>query len=148
MLTACIMFLSCNKDKTLNSNYLIFGHYFGFCAGEQCREIFKLNSTTLYEDTNDKYPNSDKFYEANYITLSEEKFNLVKDLADDFPTDLLSEKNITIGQPDAGDWGGYYIEYSKNGVHKFWLIDKMTSNVPAKYHAFLSKVEKKIELLQ
>jgi hypothetical protein len=64
-----------------------------------------------------------------------------------FPTDLLYETSTIIGQPDAGDWGGLYIEYSFDGVRKFWLLDKMTSNVPARYHDFIDDVNEKIAQL-
>ena len=65
-----------------------------------------------------------------------------------FPTDLLSEKDTVIGQPDAGDWGGLYLEYNFNGVRKFWLLDQKKDNVPTKYHDLIDKVNEKIALLQ
>lgn len=37
---------------------------------------------------------------------------------------LLKEKKTVIGQPDAGDWGGIYVEYNANGLRKLWLLDK------------------------
>lgn len=62
--------------------------------------------------------------------------------------DLLNEPSIVIGQPDAGDWGGFYIEYNFDGVRKFWLLDQMKRNVPNGYHDFLDQVNKKINQLQ
>ncbi len=52
-----------------------------------------------------------------------------------------------IGQPDAGDWGGIYVEYKFNSVRKFWLIDQKKSNIPAYLHEFVDKTNKKIELI-
>ena len=144
---------SCKKEKIgsklvlLESDYLVFGHFYGECFGANCISIFKLENSRLLEDTKDTYPTSNNFYVGSYNQLSQEKFNAAKDLVDDFPTDLLNESKNVIGQPDAGDWGGIYVEYYHNGVHRFWLLDKMKSNVPIKYHNFIDKVNAKIKLL-
>lgn len=152
-ITACLtvfLFASCKKDNIaiLNSDYIIFGHFYGECIGEQCIEIFRLEQDKLFEDTEDKYPNANDFYDGNYVQLSQQKFNDTKDLANSFPSDLLSETNTVIGQPDAGDWGGLYIEYNFNGVRKFWLLDQMKSNVPTKYYDYIDKVNEKITQLK
>ncbi|MBP6432206.1 MAG: hypothetical protein KA319_10590 [Ferruginibacter sp.] len=149
-----ISFFSCKKENVENgitlsqTDYLVFGHFYGECIGSNCISIYRLESNQILEDTNDKYPNSTNFYDANYIRLSQQKFNDVKDLINDFPMDLLNETNNVIGQPDAGDWGGLYIEYNYNGVKKFWLLDQMKSNVPTEYHNFIDKVNAKIKLIQ
>lgn len=153
LIMTCLTFLllvSCGKDQVVlsNSDYLIFGHFYGECGGEWCVEIFKLEKDGLYEDTKDKYPNSREFYEGNYMQLSQQKFEDTKDLINSFPADLLSETNTVIGQPDAGDWGGLYIEYNANGVRRSWLLDQMKSNVPVQYHDFIDKVNGKIKLLE
>ena len=145
------MLISCKKEDNIElskSDYIIFGHFYGECFGEQCVEIFRLEQDKLFEDTKDKYPSRNSFYEGNYFLLSQQKFNDTKDLNDSFPADLLNETNTVIGQPDAGDWGGLYIEYNFNGIRKFWLLDQMTTNVPTKYHNFIDKVNEKISLLK
>lgn len=144
------MLTSCKKDNVelSNSDYIIFGHFYGECGGEGCVEIFRLEEGKLFEDTKDKYPNSNDFYVGNYVQLSEQKFNITKDLTSSFPTDLLNETSTVIGQPDAGDWGGLYVEYNFTGIRKFWLLDQMKSNVPTKYHEFIDKVNEKITKLQ
>lgn len=148
--TACFL-SSCNKkcDHLSADDYLVFGHFYGMCQGEACIEIFRLEDKRLLEDSRDEYPSHSNFYNADFSrVLSTQQFDDVKDLTDFFPTDLLSESNHTIGQPDAGDWGGLYIEYQKDGERYFWILDKMKSNVPSKYHEFIDKVEAKIALLQ
>ncbi len=146
------LFASCSKSKeeVIQSvpEQMIFGHFYGFCSGEQCIEIFKLDQENLFEDTKDKYPRSDTPYEGDYVQLSSQKYQIAKGLKDSFPGDLLDEANTVIGYPDAGDWGGLYIEYNKGGVRKFWLLDQMKSNVPTKYHDFIDKVNDKIAQLQ
>lgn len=145
-----MLLISCHADEAglSKSGYIIFGHFYGECSGERCVEIFRLEQERLFEDTKDEYPNGGAFYEGNYVQLSQQKFESTKDLIGAFPTDLLYEKNTVLGQPDAGDWGGLYIEYNFNGVRKFWLVDQMKSNVPAKYHNFMAEVNEKITQLQ
>lgn len=145
-----ITLCSCKKDSVIpsTSDYIIFGHFYRECAGEQCIEIFRLEQNRLLEDTKDSYPNSSSFYNGNYKSLTNQKFNDAKELLNFFPNDLLTEINPVIGQPDAGDGGGLYIEYNYNGTRKFWLLDQKKSNVPSKYHNFIDKVNEKIKLIQ
>lgn len=143
----CILFVcgcSSNNDIDLNDNdYLIFGHFYGFCIGESCIETFKLTNSALYENTVDNYAHDSFQFEM----LPNAEFEKVKDLIDYFPTNLLSEKETTIGCPDCADGGGLYIEYSKNGVVKSWRIDQMQYNVPTYLHDFMDKVNEKIGLI-
>ncbi len=145
-----LLLTSCKKGETVppKPDYIIFGHFHGECMGEHCIEIFKLKEDKLLEDINDYYPSSKDFYTGSYVQLSEQKFNDTKELTSLFPTDLLNETKTVFGSPDAADAGGLYIEYSANGIRKFWLLDKVKRNVPAKYHAFMDKVNEKIALLR
>ncbi|GAB4025100.1 hypothetical protein [Spirosoma gilvum] len=141
----------CKTDLPIelaSSDYLIFGHFYGECAGEGCIEIFKLEPNRLLEDRNDKYPTSTDFYEGNYVALSQTQLDKVKDIVDSFPDALRKDTKTVIGQPDAGDWGGLYIELSYHGSRRFWLIDQAKEHVPAEYHSFINKVNEKIKLLQ
>lgn len=137
---------SCSSDDskpTENFDYLIFGHFYGFCGGETCIETFKLNNEKLYEDLNDNYAGGP----FNFEVLDDEKFELAKNIIDFFPTELLSETETTLGCPDCADGGGIFIEYSKNGVVKNWKIDQMQNNVPNYLHDFMDKVNEKITLI-
>jgi len=60
---------------------------------------------------------------------------------------LLDDHDTIIGQPDAGDWGGLYIEYNKDAVRRYWLLDQMKSNVPEYLYDFIDKVNEKIALI-
>ena len=149
VLVAIFILASC-EEESLNkstSDYFIFGHFYGECGGEQCIEIYKLESGQLYEDINDNYPDFQNAYAGDYLAISSEKFEVVKDIVDAFPQQLFEETNLVIGQPDAGDWGGLYIEYNYNGVNRFWLIDLKTSNTPDYLHDFVDEVQSKIALI-
>ena len=150
LLTGFILLTSCNKEdeiKLSDGDYLVFGHFYGECMGEACVEIFKLEDSRLLEDSKDVYPGQSNFYEGDYYELSKENYEQVKDIIDFFPENLLNENDLVIGQPDAGDWGGLYIEYNYKGVRKFWLLDQMKSNVPNYLHEFIDEVNEKIDLI-
>ncbi|KAA5541668.1 hypothetical protein [Adhaeribacter rhizoryzae] len=122
-----LLFISCQKDdiKAAFKGYLVFGHFYGECAGgENCVENYKLDQNQLLQDTKDLYPSFSKFYEGNYVKLRLSQFNIAKDLIHNFPRDLCKESDKVIGQPDAGDWGGLYLEFKHKGKRKFWLLDR------------------------
>ena len=120
-----------NTDPKQEIDYILFGHFYGFCVGEECIEIFKLTNDGLYEDTLDRYPNADKVYEGNFTKLDNDKFMLVNSILDSIPQELLNEKNNVIGAPDASDGGGVYFAIKDKDGIKFWLIDQFDHNLPA-----------------
>ncbi len=137
-----LILLSCSSDdeiKLANDDYLVFGHFYGECLGEQCIEIYRLEQTRLLEDLNDNYPNGTDFYQGQFIPLEDELFREANTLLEYFPTELLNESSHVIGQPDAGDWGGLYIEYKSGVNHDFWLLDLMVDNVPEYLHEFIEQ---------
>lgn len=152
ILTSLILLIiinSCKKNNFSDKEYFIFGHFYGECVGNTCVDIYKLKDDALFEDTNNKNPQKTSgFYSGNYTQTSSQKYDIAKNLMQSFPAELLGENATTIGQPDAGDWGGFYLEYNFNGVRKFWLLDKMKTNVPAKYHTFIDTLNKTIYDLQ
>jgi hypothetical protein len=153
VLVVAIIFNACVKDHSIGetketlSDYMAFGHFYGECMGENCIEMYRLGNTALFEDVQDHYPDFQKPYDGNYVKLSEAKFQMVKDFESKIPKELFSETKTVIGQPDAGDWGGIYIEISKNGSRKFWYIDKMQSNLPNYLRSFVDTVSSDIEKL-
>lgn len=151
-LFACTLLLAaCNKNDDeapeVEVDYLIFGDFYGECVGDACVDIFKLEDGKLFEDSNDNYPGQDDFYNADFSELSTDLFDQVDGLEDVFPLQLLDESNTVIGMPDAGDWGGLYIEYKSGDTHRFWLLDLMKSNVSEDYHDFIDAVSEKIEII-
>jgi hypothetical protein len=135
------------QGKNPATNYILFGHFYGFCGGEQCIEIFKLTDGTLSEDTLDIYPNSSLPYEGKFKIHDNAKYEKVKDLSTKIPSALLTTTATVIGQPDAGDWGGLYFELTLDGVPKFWLIDTMQSNLPEYLRPFATEIENKVKLI-
>jgi hypothetical protein len=134
------------KGKDEDESSIIFGHFYGFCGGEQCIENFKLTNTKLYEETTDPYSLTPG--EGNFVELDHVKFEQVKSLASMIPQQLLQTTATFIGQPDAADGGGIYFETTVNGERKFWRIDKVRANLPEYLIPFVQEIEKDIALLQ
>ena len=139
---------SCSECDTINSDYIVFGHFYGLCWGEGCIEIFKIEDSRLYEDTKDEYPGRDDFYQGQFDTkLSDEKFQLVKDLESYFPEGLLDETVTVLGHPDEADGGGIYFEIRRGATHRFWFLDQMDYTMPAVYNEFVDRINEKITLI-
>jgi len=146
--------LSCEKEcdcpGTGQFEYMVFGHFYGECGGEGCVEIYKIDRENLYEDSTDVYPNSQSAYAGEYYLLPNSKYQQVKDLLDYFPEELYAEQHTVIGMPDAGDWGGVYIEIKlKNdeALSGFWLLDQHEGNMAQIYNDFVDKVNEKITII-
>ncbi|TGD79076.1 hypothetical protein [Hymenobacter wooponensis] len=128
---------------------LIFGQFYGECSGERCIEIYKLDAQKqeLSEDVKDIYPTVNTPYVGEYVALSTSFYRHAEDLGQSVPAQLLREPNGAIGQPDAGDWGGYYLEVNKNGKRGFWLIDTQKRNLPAYLHPLVDTLRSRIDKL-
>ncbi|WP_157491925.1 hypothetical protein [Gelidibacter mesophilus] len=139
------MFVGCDSDDANEerSDYLIFGHFYGMCGGEECVEVFKLTENELYEDSSDDY----SLKKFNFYELDQATYTLVKDLYQFIPEQLLKEESDIFGCPDCADGGGLFIELSKDGKLFSWRIDQSKENVPEYLHDFMDKVNEKIALI-
>lgn len=146
--------MACNEEDNpqpqSTEDYFMFGRFYGECGGEGCVEIFRIQDHRLYEDTLDLYPDFINPYAGQYKALPDSLYQQVKNLQDDFPPALYDEPDPVIGMPDAGDWGGIYVEIYKSGDPEhsgFWLLDQMASNMPEAYNVFVNKINAKIALI-
>ncbi|MFD3002809.1 hypothetical protein ACFS7Z_20745 [Pontibacter toksunensis] len=130
-----------------NSDYLVFGLFYGECEGSECVQVYRLDNNSLYKDKNSHYPSFYSFYSGRFEKLSDKKYKQVCSITAEIPQELIKRKSGIIGQPDEGDWGGLYIEYSDKGEKKFWIIDKNKTNLPKYLHPFVDDVEEAIKLL-
>ena len=148
LLLAGLAGFSCTETETPPKiDYIIFGEFYGYCVGGKCIEIFKLQDGRLYEDTTDQYPEHDKFYEGRFIQLADSLYDKAAVVENIIPDRLWRESDTIIGQPDAGDWGGFYLEMRTNNDRRFWLIDKNQDNLPIYLHDFTLKMDSAINLV-
>jgi hypothetical protein len=143
---------ACHKENATpdDDNILVFGSFYGECSGQNCIQIFRLDLTqqTLAKDVADRYPTSAAPYQGQYVPRSATNFQRVQGLLRQVPAQLLNEPAHVIGQPDAGDWGGYYVEVRQAGTRRFWLIDTQKRNIPTYLHAFTDSLQANIRALR
>jgi len=137
--------LARNSNPLANRGPTItFGRYYGKCQGNQCVEIFRLIENTLLEDTVDNYPVLGSMYQGKFTSFKgSDRVETVRILPE-FPIELLNSKRTVFGTPDAGDWGGIYLEYQDAGVHRYWLVDLETSNINKSLRPYVELIDKTV----
>jgi hypothetical protein len=142
--------ISCRYDEVAldtKEDYLVFGTFYGMCAAN-CVNFYLLNKGALYQVDNHNYPNQQHRYDISSLTkLSDEKFNSVKHLLADFPSNLKNETQIVFGCPDCADGGGTYLETSADGEIKYWYIDNSSVNVPPYINEYAKAVRESMSSL-
>lgn len=147
LLVAVLPFACGDDDRNGSANvdydYVVFGDYYGECTAD-CVHIYKLEDNKTYRDGKQEYPLRTTSYNGEYILLDENLYTEMKDLLDVIPYDVLKDGDKTIGQPDAGDWGGLYLEVSVDGQVDYWFIDKKEENLPDNLKALVAKINEKL----
>ena len=141
---------TCSDDAQRLSgpgDYIIFGDYYGECFGDGCVDIFRISDGRIFADTLDRYPVASKLpHTVEFVQLPGARYDDVADLIRDVPARLFDEAAVVIGQPDAGDWGGFYLETNVSGETRYWLIDKMDDNLPGYLRDFTRKLDEAIQI--
>jgi hypothetical protein len=145
---ALLLLSTCTEDETANSltihDYLIFGTYYGECA-DSCVNIYYLRSDEkqLFVASEPKYPvyKADSFpYGLHFVTVSQQKYELAKELINKVPENLLRESKRVIGEPDATDQGGVYVEVNHRYMMHKYYIDTNKEAIPAYLHDFVDEI--------
>ena len=151
IITAIFFLQSCvNEDEFIlqSGDYLLFGHFYGECFGEDCIEIFRIEDKVLYEDKSDNYPTGSDGYSGDFVMLDQELYNKVSDIVLAVPAELSNTESGRIGCPDCADGGGVYLEVRQDGESQYWLIDQNLNEIPEFLHTLVKKVNEKVALLQ
>lgn len=123
-LTSLLIFSACSNDssdlETNEGDYLIFGTFNGECFG-QCTNLYKVDEEQIFEDDlNIGLPEDIPFKSE---PMENSKFELAKQLKENFPNELLESSERTYGCPDCSDQGGIYLELRRDGDINKWTID-------------------------
>ena len=135
--TACNDFdNSAEAGSETEADYLIFGQFYGFCAGPECVTLYRLDSGTISEsadrEVQDDYADVlNPPYNGDFEPRSQRLFDVAKDLQTTIPTALFDVKESVLGIPDAYDQGGIYLEMSRDGVVYTWRLDNDLESIPA-----------------
>lgn len=136
---------SCTKDNLDNLDYFAFGDAYGMCQRD-CATFFLLKDKKLYSDDMDYYMETSLKFKSE--VMSSEKYNLAKELIENFPDYLLQNPNKTFGCPDCIDQGGIHIEIQEKGLTKRWHFDTTISNLPSEIQDYVLEISNVIEELK
>lgn len=133
----CLVSLnSCKKNEptdipktTFEGDYIVVGKYYGECMGENCIRFYALSNNKVYKSESTQYPDMSNAYLANY-TLTTKDATILQPIWNLIPPSIYTINDGVIGQPDAGDWGGLYLEVKQGTNHRYWYIDNANFNLP------------------
>jgi hypothetical protein len=124
---SCLLFSACDDDdKKIDEpmpDRFVFGDYYGMCSGDNCIDLYRIEGERVWEDSKNEYPEA-KLYSGNYTPRTDINYNDVKSLLEKIPEELFDETETILGEPDAADGGGYYVEIARDNNVRVWLIDK------------------------
>ncbi len=137
-----LMAMSCKKssEKLEDGDYILFGTFYGFCMGEECREMYMLTIDKLYEDIDDGN-------EVEYVELPTDLYADVHDIKMSIPADLTALPDSTFGCPDCHDQGGVFLRIKKDDVDQSWTIDNDLDAIPTYLHSIVDLIHEKVELI-
>jgi hypothetical protein len=144
------LIFSCKKEKinTLpkSQDRFEFGSFYGECVGN-CSTFYKYESGKLFPD-NFQYGSDNPTY-SNVEITDAAKIQAIKDLINTLPVEFDKETDGKVfGCPDCGDWGGYYLSYSKGSIYKIFKIDTQTKDLPSWMLAFQKNMATTLEKLK
>jgi len=139
-----------NPVEPNDSEYIVFGDFYGECTGPDCVQIYKIDKGILYHDTTHIYPQKLDFYKGKWEKMPDSKQKLINSLIFNFPLQLFSDTGKVFGMPDAYDQGGIYLETNQNNssIGKFWLIDRDPKNLPEYLKDFVMQLRANIMLMR
>lgn len=154
MLTNCANEITRPENEECDCYYLtesddsfVFGKYFGFCMGEQCTNLYKIQDNQVFADNMERLMHPDDLVFKSE-PLSNEKYQVAKAVLDAFPEGLLAETAETIGCPDCADQGGYFIELKTNGETRRWYLDNFKDKLPAYLKTYTAQIDEALAQLQ
>lgn len=119
---AAALLTACNKNSLnpATADEFVFGTSYGFCVGD-CARFYQIKDTQVYADEMDRFDY--KTLQFKTTALPADKYQLAKQLLDEFPQYLLNNPDSTFGCPDCSDGGLAYIKLKQHGKVTTWIID-------------------------
>lgn len=133
----------CRKDPVAKDGYIVFGHFYGFCEGEQCIELYKYENGVLYEDQRDQYPPSALPYNGRWVKLRDGLKGYADDIQSNKPDSMMMFTDSIFGMPDAVDQGGVYFELKEGDSFHYWVMDNSPSALPEYLRPFAALIRER-----
>lgn len=139
VLIACDESVDNDDGSGTETNYLVFGHYYGECIGDGCIRTYHLEGDKLQEDSNDNYGCAAPY---DWDELPNSKYQEASSLFNLLPDTLYTFENQTFGIPDAYDQGGVYLEtYGPNGNKRQWHFDTNKEEIPEPLRPLVDSIQ-------
>lgn len=104
LMLGMMMFGSCNKSNDLfdpsSVEHFSFGTSYGMCIGD-CAKLFAIANGQLFPDTLSTHYTGTVGFSSK--PLADAKYQLAKELLDNFPVYLYNYADTTFGCPDCAD---------------------------------------------
>ena len=146
-LMACSESFETPAVQTVSIDELIFGRFYGMCAGESCVEIYLVNETQLLEDTTDNILFQGVFESGQFVIMGQEEHQIAMELLREVPIKLTQQNNEVYGCPDCADQGGLHLRIKQNGVDRNFRFDLQNSENPEYLRSYLRKVNEVVNQL-
>ncbi len=150
---AFISFLSCKEKEEIKSTdtevfpeFIAFGRFqsSGCGSSEQCVELFKMESGSLKEDSNENIPQITGPYVGNYSQeLSQSDYEQIEAIfKNNIPDELLQHPSGLVGTPQEWYVNFFYFEYKTATRHDYWVIDgSFDGNLGAVLQTFITDLQ-------
>ncbi len=141
LLAVAVTLNSCEKSAdsfdSTTVDYLAFGTSYGMCTGD-CAKLFSISNKQLF-------PDNMNYYYSGQISFSstpepETKYQLAKELLENFPVYLINHADTTYGCPDCTDQGAIHLQLKQNNVVKTWHVDTNISKQPVEIRNYIARL--------
>ena len=122
-----------------NSDTLTFGVVYGFCFGDECVQLFKLEDDELYKTNFERFV-AEEPINFDGAPLPEADYELANPLRQQFSDALLNTRDTILGIPDAYDQGGIFIQLETDNVSRYWMLDTNIEALPTEVQPYAKQV--------
>jgi hypothetical protein len=136
---------ACEKEDIQQSNSsnetLIFGLSYGFCLGDECVRLFKIEDGELFAEAGVERLRLDEPIPFQTEALPEQDYERALPLLNDFPELLTTAQDTIYGSPDAADQGSIFLQWQSEDINRFWLLDTRVDALPEELRNYAERVK-------
>jgi hypothetical protein len=146
---ALVTLTNCDKEeaRVLPSNFdsFTFGKHFCFCTST-CAILYEISEDALRAGKGIGCIPQD--YTFDGVILAQDKYEIAKQLIDEFPVKLIQDSQETYGCPDCADQGAYFLQMRNQRETRTWRLDTRIEDLPASLQAYQQSIQEVLDALQ
>lgn len=141
---------TCQEDdlSVTSAERLIFGAYNGFCVGDQCLSLYKLEGGTLYKETSLTNRDLNLPVEGKFDELDDDLYKIAESLIAEFPQRLLDEDKEVYGCPGCHDQTTILVQLETTEKTRFWRLDSDLPAIPKDLQQYVQEIVAVMEKLE